>query len=147
MIRHRLARLPLAGVAIAACCLPLGGCIFNDIHEEIVRTNERLDTLEQQLDLVREANTLLATGNDELDAVQTELGTVQQQLSTLESIDTSLKRLDEHLAALRATINNIDSSIPFLKISGDPDDIETEDETDADTAENATDAPASPEEK
>jgi hypothetical protein len=55
--------------------LPLGGCIVQDIHDEMVRANERLDRLELQLELVREANALLHTGNEELGEVQARLDT------------------------------------------------------------------------
>jgi len=40
----------------------------------------------------------------------------------LETLRSDLDEVSEHLASLRKTINNIDSTIPFLKISGDEED-------------------------
>lgn len=103
---------PTALAALVLAPISLSGCVVWDIHEQIVLTNERLTSLEAELDLVREANQLLAEGNAGLDEVHA-------RLETMDSIDESLKELDGHLASLRATIDNIDSTIPFLRISSD----------------------------
>jgi prefoldin subunit 5 len=140
MIEGRPARGLAAGLLIVTCCAPLGGCIVTDIHEEIVATNQRLESLEARLELIQEANELLDAGNEGLDEVQEKLETMKSIDESLQSVDASLKRLDEHLAALRATIENIDSTIPFLSISGKPEDLE-EGEADAEGG-TGDDAPA-----
>lgn len=122
--RHRL----LLTAAAVGCLAMLPGCIVWDIHDQIATTNDRIQSLEDELALISEVNKQLVDINKDLDGIQQQL----TQLSTLESITESLKKLDAHLASLRKTISNIDSTIPFLKLSSDD---ETEETDQADTAE------------
>jgi prefoldin subunit 5 len=106
----------------------LPGCIVGDIRDQMVAANEnmlktheliedantRLDSIEQELEEVRRAN-------DNLEEVRT-------LLAQLESINTSMGHLDSHLASLRNTIENIDSTIPFLSFSDKGDDEESEED-------------------
>ncbi|MFG0283821.1 MAG: hypothetical protein ACF8R7_05315 [Phycisphaerales bacterium JB039] len=107
-------------VAAGAACGVLGqsGCIIWDTYDQVVYANESLVKANEGLD---RANESLDTINEEV------LGEIRRtnellvelkgQLEVMQSIDTSLKNLDKHLASLRKTIENIDSTIPFLKLS------------------------------
>lgn len=107
--------------------LPLGGCIFHDvkdIRDSLAVTNERLERTEVLLEDVREVNPKLDDLQTLLDEMQVRLeimksidGSLGSMDSTLMSVDKSLKALDLHLASLRRTLENIDSTIPFLKLS------------------------------
>lgn len=81
------------------CLLALPGCIVQDIHDQIALSNENLAQIKVQMSDIERR---LEGVNERVDALQ--------------------HRLDEtntHLESLRRTINNIDSTIPFLKLSGD----------------------------
>ncbi len=108
----RQVRAVMAMVVLGVCSLAAGGCVFDNIHEELTIVNGRLATVEQQLDEVKATNAGLLETNEQL--VQ-----LQDKLKTLDSIDASLKGLDGHLASLRKTLDNIDSTIPFLSFSSD----------------------------
>lgn len=102
--RH-VCRVLTMGLLAAAMIAGSSGCVVHDIRDGIAVTNEQLT------------------------AVDARLAAVEQQLQTLQSIDTSLSHLDAHLASLRKTIDNIDSTIPFLSISADSEDEEADGET------------------
>lgn len=107
----------VAGLVLALGTMP--GCIVQDIHDEIAKTNASIVRVEG--DMAR-TNTAINEVQEKLSAIELtnqKLDQTREALAVLESIDKSLKRLDEHLASLRATINNIDSVIPLLGISGD----------------------------
>lgn len=95
------------------------GCVVTDIRDELVAVNQKIDTTNAQLDELQvklQSLERMASIDSSLESIDGSLKSVDGQLDTIE---TSLSRLDEHLASLRKTINNIDSTIPFLKISGD----------------------------
>ncbi len=136
----------LGVLAVVALIAPMHGCIAWEIRDELRTVNgslaqvqSRLDEtnaligkVEHRLDLVQETNakldalqarlTLLDPIKDPLANLDGDLDTLQKRLDVLNSMDASMRKLDEHLASLRKTIANIDSSIPFLSISGDKDD-------------------------
>lgn len=121
-------------VLFALACLALPACIVEDIRDgivvsnseiarvdasieasnrEVARANELLESLDQQLAALRETNETLVA--------------LREDLAVLATIATSLNKLDKHLASLRGTIDNIDSTIPFLKFSEpEPEDEEEE---------------------
>jgi septal ring factor EnvC (AmiA/AmiB activator) len=115
-------RLLYAAMCVAMLAT-LPGCIVRDIHKELVEANARVAAVEQELQRIKRTNTLLDALQQErlniLDSMQTTLVALQERLETMDSIDESLKKLDRHLASLRKTIDNIDSTIPFLKIGDD----------------------------
>lgn len=90
--------------ALLGALLMMPGCIAWQIRDELRRTNDTLEHIQHQL--------------DEVDSKMDYVDTTNQILTDMQ--ETSLKHLDEHLASLRKTISNIDSTIPFLKISDDP---------------------------
>jgi prefoldin subunit 5 len=121
-----------------------GGCVFDHIHEELVaingnmkvtqdilrQANTTLDEVHQQLDEVQKTNELLVqlqAGLGTEEAADTRAENRMSIIGTMESIDRSLGKMDDHMTALRKTIANIDSTIPFLKFSSD----EVEAEADA----------------
>jgi len=114
-------------LATAAIALPLalsaGGCVVDEINEGIAASNENVRQTNQDLEVVTGR---MAEINTRLDGINAELDEINGQLAILTSIDASLKKLDVHLASLRKTINNIDSTIPFLKLSGDDEDDKDE---------------------
>lgn len=134
---------PLVIMALATASLTATpGCVVQDIYDELSATNASLARVESALEGVD-------TTNAELDRLQVRLETLERIQSidaSLSSIDGQLKpmleeldALDQHLASLRRTINNIDSTIPFLKVSGDD---EAEAETLAENAEAEGGTPA-----
>lgn len=110
----------------------LGGCVVNEIHDEIAMVNTQLDTKRVTLNSVNERLDRVSTQLDDLERTTNTLIELQQQLEVLNSIDSSLKNLDRHLASLRGTIESIDRTIPFLRFSGD---AEEEEELDEETLE------------
>lgn len=101
------------------------GCIVQDIHDQIALSNEKLQQIDESFEKVERANTALAKLDIQMERLQT-LDSIDGNLVLMnERIDTLQKDLNavsEHLASLRKTINNIDNTIPFLKISGDEED-------------------------
>jgi len=129
---HRPARRLPAALFALALGLPLGGCVVDEINEGIATSNENVQRTNQDLEVVTQR---MAEIDQKLAGINTELDEINSQLAILVSIDASLKKLDVHLASLRKTINNIDSTIPFLKLSGD--DEEDKDELEAGDQEEA----------
>jgi len=113
--------LTLAGLAL---CMPMTGCVVNDIHTELAATNQRLVLLEAQLDTINNDRlVMLESIEQSLKSIDTSLANVDTNLGP---IGESLTNVDGHLASLRKTINNIDSTIPFLSISGDDEEEQAE---------------------
>lgn len=111
--------------------LALPGCIVQDIHDQIALSNEKLQQIDESFAKVQRANELLEDLDKKLatlDSINANLTTVD---STLGTVEADLKAVSESLASLRATINNIDSTIPFLKFSGDEPSEETETEVES----------------
>ncbi len=119
--------MAVAAIAIASVSA-LGGCVVNEIHDEIAMANTQLDTKRVTLNAVNERLDRVSTQLDDLERTTNSLIELQQQLEVLNSIDNSLKNLDRHLASLRGTIESIDRTIPFLRFSGDAEDEEDLDE-------------------
>ena len=129
----------------AGTCLvaSLSGCIVQDIHDQMANANTKLDvvndSVNQSNERVAEADEKLASLDEQLVAIaetNERLKSVDERLAVHESIDKSLKALDHHLASLRETIDNIDSTIPFLKFSSDDEEgEETTDDTGAEDPE------------
>ena len=121
----------LLWAVLASAMLP--GCIVQDIHDRMEETslamaeaNRNLETVSEQL---AEANRVLDSRLAQIELTNEHLNATRERLQILESIDGSLKALDLHLASLRRTLDNIDSTIPFLNLA-DP----AEDEPAADPA-------------
>lgn len=121
-------------VAMLLSLLALPGCVIGEIRDELGNTNQQLTDIDEGLTEVERVNELLTDLDAALnDLDQVRLVSLETQLETLEAINTnmelinqrlmtvenSLVETNEHLASLRRTINNIDSTIPFLSISGD----------------------------
>lgn len=144
---NRSSRRIVTGICLLAALAGLPGCVVNDIHTEMMITNQRLADLEVRLDEVRKVNEQLEAINEDrlsmLASIDRSLISIDESLVKIEGqlnpIGESLSSVDEHLASLRRTINNIDSTIPFLKISGDG--KEEQPSTGEPVQEPATDAP------
>lgn len=91
----------------------LPGCIVQDINDQIVLSNENLTGIGDRLGAI----------DSSLTQVGGTLSSMDEQLSALQ---TQLDATNAHLASLRKTINNIDSTIPFLKLSGDDEEAQAE---------------------
>lgn len=102
---------PIGLVLAAAFTMP--GCIIWDAYDQLELANKQLG----------EINANLAEIDGNLEQIDTKLATIDANLDTVDTslseIKPMLAKIDEHLASLRKTINNIDSTIPFLKLSGD----------------------------
>lgn len=103
----------------------LPGCIVQDIHDQLEASNAELARINRTIEQLERTNTLLtsievrlSSIDERLVSVDERLGSVDERLATLRVL---LDAVSEHLASLRRTINNIDSTIPFLKLSGDRD--------------------------
>lgn len=101
----------------------LPGCIVQDIHDQLEASNAELARINRTIEQLERTNTLLtsievrlSSIDERLVSVDERLGSVDERLATLRVL---LDAVSEHLASLRRTINNIDSTIPFLKFSGD----------------------------
>lgn len=136
---RRTATLLLSALALSL----LPGCLIQDIHDQIVVSNEKLLAIDEGFAKVERANQLLEDLDAQLatlDSIDGNLTTINSRLDTLEG---DLKAVSEHLASLRKTINNIDSTIPFLKLSGD--DEEAQDALESgETPEDGTDPATAP---
>ncbi|MEL6328695.1 MAG: hypothetical protein AAFR38_03455 [Planctomycetota bacterium] len=91
-------------ILLAACVCPLPGCVFGDIRDQLVQVNANMERLDDRVVGLEE--TVIELNQERLAA-----------LDRLESIEVSLADIDDHLASLRRTISNIDSTIPFLEIA------------------------------
>lgn len=110
---------PLLLTMCIAFCLASPGCVVHDIHDQIALSNEQLAAINESFAKVEEANALLT----KLEADLASLESIERDLTLIDAklagVNTELASMDEHLASLRRTINTIDSSIPFLNVSGD----------------------------
>ncbi|MBX3323547.1 MAG: hypothetical protein KF757_11205 [Phycisphaeraceae bacterium] len=135
-----------AGIAVLAA---LPGCVITDIHEELIRvntsldtTNERLATLDAQL---TQKQARLGSIDEKLRAIDDQLIAANTRLESLSDIDEHLASLDVHLEAIRQIVRNLDSTIPFLRLSGDKsDESVAEPDAPADGKANGADDPAQP---
>ncbi|MCA9278531.1 MAG: hypothetical protein H6815_07715 [Phycisphaeraceae bacterium] len=101
---------------VSGFLLTMPGCIVWEIRDEMRKTNETLTQVSETLARVQ-------VQLDEVNGKMDQVDKTNQILTDMQA--TSLKHLDEHLASLRKTIANIDSTIPFLSISDDPPEEET----------------------
>lgn len=102
----------LAALTLAALTAHMSGCLAYEIRNELRQANASLDDVKLRL----------ATVNDsllKLERTNTLLSNLDMKLASLETTNASLSSIDAHLASLRRTLNNIDSTIPFLKVSDD----------------------------
>lgn len=123
---------------LLTCVLP--GCVIGDIRDELGTANRQLTDLDSavsDLDKIRLAN--LEEQLVILKAIDDNLTAINERLFTVEG---SLVVTNDHLASLRRTINNIDSTIPFLSLSGD--DEEDRAELDGADSDQQTDDPNGP---
>ena len=93
--------------------MPLSGCVVWDINDGILASNDNLGRIEDELQGIDQG---LSDTNDNLTATKSRLDSMDSQLMSLQ---TQLDATNTHLESLRKTINNIDSTIPFLNLSGD----------------------------
>ncbi|NRA57474.1 MAG: hypothetical protein HRU13_05080 [Phycisphaerales bacterium] len=116
--RRLAATLSLTLLAITST-----GCIAWEIRDEMRQINASMEDVKVQLGTVND-------GLTKLERTNTILSDLDMKLTSLETINSSLSSVDAHLASLRKTLNNIDSTIPFLSLSGDEEDevIETAEE-------------------
>lgn len=112
---------PISLVLAAALTMP--GCIIWDAYDQLELANQQLGDINTNLEEI-DAN--LVTIDAKLATIDAKLATIDANLDTVDAslskIQPMLVQIDGHLASLRKTINNIDSTIPFLKLSGDDDD-------------------------
>lgn len=109
MARSKCARL-LAAISIATLATQLSGCLAYEVRNELRQINASLDDVKVQLGTVND-------GLLKLERTNTLLSDLDMKLTSLETTNASLSSIDAHLASLRRTLNNIDSTIPFLKVS------------------------------
>ena len=103
--------------------LPCGGCVFQDIRDEVLTTNQRISQVENSISTTKAAidqtNLKLAdleSGVSRLDVTNASLKQMEERMALLRSIEQSLGRLDSHLTSLRKTIGRISSMMPFLDL-------------------------------
>jgi|GEM_PF-3356779 len=120
----------LAACGIVTLATQLSGCLAYEIRDELRQVNASLEDVKVQLGTVND-------GLLKLERTNTLLSDLDMKLASMEATNASLSSIDAHLASLRRTLNNIDSTIPFLKVSDDDKDspIETAEEKAAHEAE------------
>lgn len=106
-------RKMLSSLIMISSIVILPGCVVWDINDGIVASNDNLGQIESGL---MEIGDELGETNTNLQSVEARLASMDEQLKALQ---TQLDSTNKHLESLRKTINNIDSTIPFLKLSGD----------------------------
>ncbi len=143
----RIDRVACAGLILALVAF-LPGCIVQDIHDQIALSNQKLTQIDESFAKVERANELLEKLETQLDStlgpIDENMSKIRERLASidakLEAMDGNMTTMDErieavkgdlqavsaHLASLRKTINNIDSTIPFLKFSGDDEEEQAE---------------------
>ena len=146
----RTHRIVFACLTLAPLSLTLPGCVVRDIRDGIEQANVNLTTINDSFAKVEKANELLDRVDqdlDKLEAIQARLNSIDTNLTTMDerlaTLQVSLDKVEVSLASLRKTINNIDSTIPFLKISGDSDD-EKEELEGEDAVEEGAEQPVTP---
>ena len=122
MLNSKCGRL-IAALSIVILASQLSGCLAYEVRNELRQVNASLDDVKVQLGTVND-------GLLKLERTNTLLSDLDMKLASLETTNASLSSIDAHLASLRRTLNNIDSTIPFLKVSDDDKDslIETAEE-------------------
>ncbi len=131
-IRARL----LAVLTLSTLLAHMSGCLAYEVRNELRQINTSLEDVKLKLNSVND-------GLLKLERTNTLLSDLDIKLTSLETTNASLASIDAHLASLRRTLNNIDSTIPFLKVSGDDKDstVETAEEK---PAREAGEQPAEP---
>jgi prefoldin subunit 5 len=122
-------RLPATGLLVSALAFT-PGCIVQKISDNLELANQQMVAINQSIARVEgEIETLRTVQLAELDQRLVLLESLSGSLSSvdndLDTVKVSLHRLDEHLASLRRTLQNIDSTIPFLKLTSDEEEITT----------------------
>lgn len=164
-MRHQQPKHPLAVLLLVPMLLAAPGCIVQDINDGIGTANENLTSINDSFAKVERANELLTKVDVQLDTVEGQLTDLSAKLEVLERVNEQLASIDKklttlngsvdelqqpltqierHLASLRTTINNIDSTIPFLKISGDDAEDKAELEAEREGNDEATETPPDP---
>jgi len=116
-------RAILAMVLLAVLATHMTGCLAWEVRDELRLVNASMDDIKVQLGSVND-------GLRKLERTNTVLADLDMKLTSLETTNASLASIDQHLASLRRTLNNISSTMPFLKVSGDDEDelVETAEE-------------------
>lgn len=125
-------RLAITTLLLTSAAMP--GCVVWDINDGILASNDNLGRIEDELQAI---DAQLVDVNSNISAVNTSIAQVDGQMQTmgttltsmdaqLQSLQSQLDATNKHLASLRKTINNIDNTIPFLKLSGDDEDEQEE---------------------
>lgn len=113
---HRIIRCLVFG----ASAMVTGGCVFDDIHEQLRVSHEAMLRAEAT---ISESGASLSRLEGQLDSLLEQNVALQAKLAdqqvVLTSIDGSLRRLDEHLLALRQMIDAIDDRIPFVSFGAE----------------------------
>jgi prefoldin subunit 5 len=123
-------------IGLLFCIFLLPGCIVNDIYDQLESANGKLERVEVALAEIERTNSELAQLQvrlvtlEKIQSIDTSLASIEGQLGP---ISEDLTKLDGHLASLRKTISNIDSTIPFLKLSGDDEEGDEAGDEDAET--------------
>ena len=119
----KLVRRLVATLSLSLLVIPSTGCIAWEIRDELRQVNASMEDVKVQLGTVND-------GLAKLERTNTLLADLDMKLTSLETTNASLASVDAHLASLRKTLNNIDSTIPFLSVTGDDEDevVETAEE-------------------
>jgi septal ring factor EnvC (AmiA/AmiB activator) len=115
----------VALIALTPAIITMSGCIVGEIQDQVVTANHGLEEVNEEMNRITELLVAVQKQLEQVERTNELLIETQAQLKTMDSIDASLKNLDVHLASLRRTLDNIDSTIPFLKLTSD-DEIEAE---------------------
>lgn len=100
--------------------LSMPGCVVWDIMNGIEASNANLERIQTQLDAIDRDMDRVNTNLEQVEARLNPMGETLASMDTqLKDLQTRLEKTNGHLESLRKTINNIDSTIPFLKLSGD----------------------------
>lgn len=107
-------------LGLGAASMVTGGCVFDDIHEQLQVSHEAMLRAEAT---ISESSASLSRLEGQLGSLLEQNVALQAKLAdqqvVLTSIDGSLKRLDEHLLALRQMIDALDDRIPFVSFGAE----------------------------
>ncbi len=107
----------LGTAALGALLLGAGGCVFDDIHEQLQSNEQVLLRVESVMSDGTATMLRLEAQLADLNARNAELQErLDRQHEILQSIDRSLAALDVHLVALRSMID----AIPFVSFGSNP---------------------------
>ena len=118
---HHIARRTLLLFTLL-CANLQSGCVVREIRDEMVVSNQSISDTNELLRGIRED---IDKTNAILDSLGQRLDRNMQQLEKLNTIDVSLTAIDAHLASLRKTLENIDSTIPLLSFADSSEDEAT----------------------